>query len=260
MKHIIIIIAVLSLTACANYTQLTSGQSYLSRYKQAPAPHAYGDNQTSIEEKIRQAANVEPTLKFPARIGIARVEHGQLTTIPQAEAAAWRKAQDKLGKSFGDFIPVNPLVAEMVANSSQSTNAYRPSVHQTMNKIRLGAARQHLDLVLIYEALNKNERKSNILAIADLTIIGGFILPANNVEIEGLANAILIDVIQGYPYGVTNIVLKKEEIHVSTWGSSDREARYSRRVRTRAVTKLTKEVGKLFKRLQLELKQKRGKR
>lgn len=248
MRLIIAFITILSLTACTSTTQLTSGSSYLAQYRHIPAS-SNNTYDTGIEEKIRKVAAVEPTLKFPARIGLARIENGRLTTIPQSEARAWQKTQKKLGKQFGQFVPVNPLIAEMVADSTQSSHAYRPTVHNVMNKIRLGAARQHLDLVLIYETLNKNNRHSNILAIADLTIIGGFILPSNNIQIEGVANAILIDVIQGYPYGTTNAVLKKEEVHLSTWGSAGREREYSKTVRNKAVLKLTEKVENLLRRL-----------
>ncbi len=65
-------------------TQTTSGQDWLAAYSTGgQAPAAAGD----IEAQVRAAANVEPTLRFPARIGIARLGASGLRPIPADEAA-----------------------------------------------------------------------------------------------------------------------------------------------------------------------------
>ena len=73
-------------------------------------------------------------------------------------------------------------------------------MRETVWTIRLGAARQHLDVVLIYESFGKSQDRSNPLAITKLALIGYF-LPTENIEAEGLAQAVLVDVRNGYHYG-----------------------------------------------------------
>lgn len=246
------------LAACGHRTQTTSGASYLEKYKNVPiVAIANGDN-ISIEEQIRKVAAVEPVLTFPVRIGLARIDYGQLSVLPGEEVEAWEKVKDKLGHNFGEFVPLNPLVANMVSQSVASKNNTR--INDVMNKIRLGAARQHLDAVLIYEVYSKTDRNSNFLAIADLTIIGGFLLPSHSVEAEGFAKAMLIDVVQGYPYGTADVTLDKEEVYSTTWGSYNRERDLSDSVKTKAAVKLTEEVEKMFERLRWELAEKRTKK
>ena len=264
---LIMIICVLS-SACSRTIQTTSGGSYLQKYEsqvRASTPlHSFSNNQDevgsletiSLNEKILQVAAVEPTLTFPARVGIAKIERGDLTVIPEKEAEDWKKMQDNLGNNFGQLIPVNPLIANMVASSVALES--RTRMGDVIQKIRFGAARQHLDVVLIYEVYSKSDMDRNILAITDLTIVAGYFMPSRKVGAEGFANSILIDVIQGYPYGMTNIALEKEEMFTTLWGSDDTEEELSEQVKSRAAKKLAGEVEKMFTDLRLELAEKRA--
>ena len=77
----------LILSSCAYHTQTTSGSQYLARYagkEKAPAAAASSGaaSGTAVaapaaiaDSEILAAADVEPTLTFPARIGIARIDY-----------------------------------------------------------------------------------------------------------------------------------------------------------------------------------------
>lgn len=255
MKALLCLFLSLYLTACTTHTQTTSGQSYLDKYKNVPTLATTNEDNINIEAQIRQAAQVEPILSFPARIGLARIDNGRLSNIPGEEIEAWIKTRDKLGKDFGEFIPLSPLVTNMVSSSVESQNNSR--INNVINKIRLGAARQHLDAVLIYETYSKSDRQSNFLSIANITIIGGYILPSKAIEAEGFANAMLIDVIQGYPYGTAEVILDKEEMYTSSWGSQERQHKFSEKVKTKAAIKLAGEAERMFMLLRAELAEKR---
>ena len=123
---------------------------------------------------------------------------------------------------------------------------------QTINRIRLGSARQHLDVVLIYEVFSKTDKSMNPLSIADITLIGGYLLPSKNIKAEGLANAILIDVMQGYPYGSAQADVDKMEL-ATTWGAWKKEDRMRETIRSAAAIKLTGEVEKMLVELQQQL-------
>jgi hypothetical protein len=188
--------AVLLLSACTYATQTTSGRDWLATSPPKTVNMQPGD----IDEAVREAAAVEPTLRFPARIGIARLDHAQLTAIPPDEARAWTAAADRLGEAYGEFVPVSPLVAAMLDPVRDRDSQVSLSRH-AIEDIRLASARQHLDAVIIYEADATADTKSNPLSLAEWTLIGAFVVPTENVRAEGIAQATLLDVRNGYPYG-----------------------------------------------------------
>jgi hypothetical protein len=263
MKHAIIIIALsIALAGCSRTVQTTSGQEYLSQYSSVPIAPPVRVKSTdgtiveeikSIDQLVREAAAVEPVLKFPARIGLARIDGGSLTTIPAGEAEMWDKTREKLGSSFGEFVPVNPMLARMVAENPISR--YGAHAHGVIDVIRLGAAREHLDAVLIYEVFSKENSRSNILQVANASIIGGYILPSKLHNAEGLGNAILIDVVQAYPYGTLTTTVERARLSSSWgWGSdyADRE-KFAEKVKAQAAKQLSDEAYDLFIELRSQL-------
>ncbi len=256
MKYFFILCLVsLGLISCAT-TQTTSGQSYIAKYsndiKDRQRNKEVGNleynkkvenkdvsNGMGMKEKLLQVASVEPTLKFPARIGIARIDHGHLSNIPLDEAEAWKTLQNNLGEDFGELIPINTMIANLVSHDFESSDNKKT---QIINKIRLGAARQHIDAVIIYEPYSNLRRKSNLLNIADITIIGALILPSQNIEIEGFASAIFIDVFQAYPYGTVQVTLDKDEYHSTSWNLSYKQRKVSDMTKIKSSIKLISEV------------------
>ncbi len=78
-----------ALAACGYSTQVSSGKEYLSRYSAAASQAGDGSGRAKLDAQVREAANVEPTLVFPARIGIARLKDARLVPVAAAEAEAW---------------------------------------------------------------------------------------------------------------------------------------------------------------------------
>ncbi len=258
-----IISAFILMTGCTQHVQTTSGRAYLERYDHI-TPYSE-DEQDQADQKsqdinqlVREAAAVEPTLRFPARIGIARIDAGYLTSIPDTEVEAWEKSRQKLGDSFGEFIPVSPMIVSMVTASTnyETHKGYDHRITNVMNEIRLGAARQHLDAVLIYEVYSRENSDSNLLSIGNLTIIGAYLLPSKAVTTEGFANAMLIDVIQGYPYGTAEASLDKSEMS-TTFGRREKMEQMSDQIKSEVTIKLVTEVEDMFRDLQLDLLRKR---
>lgn len=245
------------LSACSTHTQTSSGRAYLDQYGPYYQNGGFENGNTGVgmDDLVREVASVEPILKFPAKIGIARIEYGKLTNIPEEEIEAWLIARDNIGSDIGEFIPLNTMIADMVSGNVQMKTKARLDV---ISKIRLGAARQHLDAVLIYEVYSKAEAKSNILSVANITLIGGYLLPSKGIEAEGFSNALLIDVVQGYPYGTAEVILDKEEAFSTSNNSRQNKDKLSNEVKTKAAIKLTKEVETLFAQLKQELGKKQG--
>lgn len=262
--------AALLVTACTSYTQTTSGAAYLDRYAEQAAVTGGG----AMDADIRAAADVEPTLAFPARVGIARIDNGRMSPVPRAEAEAWLAMAERLGPDWGQFVPISPLIVALAALQRSEPNAgygwdwrgremqcrdWQYCMAQTVNEIRVGAARQHVDAVLIYETSSEGESTSNPLAITKLALVGFFIAPSENAEAEGFAQALLVDVRNGYTYGFASAVVEDAAFTLSTSVNSDEAlASVMDEAKTAAAIELTAEVEQMARDLRLELAEKRA--
>ncbi len=233
-KHTLLLTTIaLTLTACATVPQYTSGQDYLSRYNTSKNT-TFAQN-TGTDAAVHHIAAVEPDLRFPARIGLARIgEYGRLVSVPMDEAQSWRSAAETLGSEFGDLIPVSPLVANMVSSQNGKNGA------EVIDHIRRGAARQHLDYVITYEVSDKTKSDGNALRIADLTVLGLFVLPSRNLKAEASASAILLDVRNGYPYLTGSTFADKKGIS-TVIGKGDRKDKLRNAARQVAVSQIAAE-------------------
>ena len=247
--------AVIGLSACSTTSQVTSGNEYLMRHDTVGT--ASIEEGKDFEETLRKVAAVEPTLKFPARIGLARIDNYNLISIPSHELKAWTEMWSNLEskEKFGELILVNPLIASMVSNDVKT----KDKTITPINQVRLAAARQHLDAVLIYEIQTKSVGKDNFLEVGNLTIIGTYILPSETVEAEGYAGAVLIDVMQGYPYGNTDVFVEKRKGFTTNSESGKRGKEMEDEIATAATLKLAPEVENLFKKVRAELEAKKTK-
>ncbi len=249
MFKALVLLSICLLTACST-TQTTSGKEYLARHTESVANNTFDSK--SFQDALRQAVSVEPTLRFPARIGIAKVTNGKLTNLSGDDVQIWDKLRQNLGPKLGELVPVNPLVAQTVSSTVAADNA------NELNKIRLGAARQHLDAVIIYETYSKADTRGNLISfIADVSLIGAFIVPANQVKAEGFASATLIDVMQAYPYGSVDTIVEKGDMLSTTIHNDDNKLALSDTVQRRATEKLVTEVEDMLQKLMATLSAKK---
>ena len=246
IKAFIPALSLACLAACSAHVQTTSGADYLARY--APYDEAApAASRSETDAAIREIAAIEPDLQFPARIGLARIgPYGDLVTIPGAELEIWSDLARAYGPEIGEFVPVSPLTASMV---SEPDGQARNRTGAVIDHIRKGAARQHIDYVLVYETGVTRHDKANGLALADLTIIGMFVLPSRDVEVEASASGILLDVRNGYPYATVTAYAEKRGLSraVSTW-STQREL--SATAEEKAVLELADDVKDALDQLQ----------
>lgn len=249
LRVLAVAIIAATLGGCSHNIQDSSGREYVNRSAELPGTTAERRADTdAFRAQLRKAASVEPGLRFPARIGIARIDRGEISAIPPAEAEAWQKLSERLGPRFGQFVPLSPLVAELVAGEQREAERRgrwdRASLADTIRKLRLGAARQHADLVLVYEVAGTGKDNATFLSAADLSIVGMFIVPSRHLKAEGIASALLLDVRNGYPYGTATARADDQNL-VPTIGSEARTGDLLRDVRTAAAVKLAGEVEKM---------------
>lgn len=239
------LLALLLLSGCANDVQTTSGAAYL-----AARPEFDARTGTEMDRAVAAAANVEPLLRFPARIGLARIRNGDISTIPPREADAWI-AFGRANGQYGTFVPISPLVAELTAGPAYDASGAR-AARSVIDRVRLGAARQQVDAVLVYTAASQTQDNSSPLSLLDLTIIGAYLVPSRSVGGEATASALLLDVRNGYPYG-TATATSRETGFVPSVGSGRRSSDLASDAEVAAVGKLTTEVDAMMRRLQTEL-------
>jgi len=202
-RIMMLMLALSIITGCAvRHTQDTSGQSYLSSFQADPyKPKKLKgiDEDLTINQEVIRAASIEPILKFPARIGLAKFENGKLVDISPRDWSDWNVLTEKHQK-LGDFVALNVLGTGGVNNGYVRFRGGRYNIEA----LRVAAAKQHLDALLIYEVDASSRDYRNALSVVDLTLVGGAVLPTRTINVESHARALLIDVRNGYPYGVAS--------------------------------------------------------
>lgn len=256
MKNLCITSALLAaslfISGCARSIQTSSGREYITRYAQEP--------RNDFDKAVMEAANVEPALRFPARIGLARIQNGELSSVPIEESEAWGELAEKMGPTYGEFVPVSPLILGLVAQPVRhDPNGWR-SRHtepgELIRNLRLASARQHFDAILIYEVFGASNSHLNPASVANLTIIGGFLMPGKTLKIKGFANALLVDVRNGYPYGTATAKVDSSAL-TTTWGSWDHQRSKEEKAAIGAALDLVPKVERMIVDLRQELNKQR---
>lgn len=249
----VVLSALLALGGCDHAAiQNTSGKAYLDGY--ANDQRASAAKGTEIDKAVRQAADVEPILRFPARFGLARISQSRLGPIPADEGEAWAVALAATGGKYGEFVPISPLVAAF-AKSEFANRPTQSPTERVVEEIRLGAARQHVDAVMVYEVSSRSGDKGGVLSVMDLTLIGAFIVPSRTLSGSAVAQGVLLDVRNGYPYLTVQASAAREGLHTSM-GSGAAARELGSEASTEAVKKLIEKLPPLFDELAVKRKQK----
>mgnify|MGYP007073244166 FL=1 len=111
--------------------------------------------------------------------------------------------------------------------------------------------------MLIYEPFGRSSEEGNILSVTKIALIG-FFLPTEDVLAEGFAQAVLVDVRNGYTYGTASAVSAQPTRRLSTSGNSHKVQEDARaEAQARAVEQLTGEVETMVRDLRLALAEQR---
>ena len=261
-KNLTLIIGLVVLSGCSmrHQVQTTSGQSFLSQY-QSDVDFSRSTRDIKKEgkaasdhfnSKVSKAAQIEPILRFPARIGVVRVENGSVTDVPQSEVGGWTKLSES-HNYLGELVFVNVLgMGDVTMNRYGRPLGHSPS-GGSIEAIRLAAARQHLDAVLIYELGVRTRKNKNALSVVDITLVGGAFLPTRSITAKSNARALLLDVRNGYPYGSAYSDSELKNFSTS-WNSQERSDVLKERALVESYKLLMPKVDKLFVELHRRMK------
>lgn len=203
---------VLLLAACGTAARTTAPTTtegdHLGRYA-AEAAVAKGQ---AIDPALRRTILSEPALRFPARIGLARLETGTVSAVPQGEAEAWLAMVQDLGPGWGELVPIGPLEVALAAPQGGGGDC-RPDAPGTaspcdpsepavlLGDIRRAAVRQRLDAVLIYEVVGERRQGLDPAAVTDLAPVSNLLRLIAAGGSAGHAQGVLMDARHGAVYG-----------------------------------------------------------
>jgi hypothetical protein len=235
--------------------QTTSGRAYLAKYKDISnnSTNSFSSSEQDFQKELIAVASVEPILQFLAKIGIVRIHEGYLSTIPPEEIAIFEQYRNKVDKDLGAIVPFSLIVSDTVGEQ------YDDPIY-LMRKIRLTAARQHMDAVLVYETTSQSNRESNLLDnLGDLILIGDYVLPSQKITASGQVSAVLIDVMQAYPYGQVYATTKNNVSYSTTNRQNDALDETKREQNIQAVKEITPKVIAMLKNLKEKFIQSKAK-
>lgn len=282
LRSFVFVSLAVTMLGCGNHSvQTTSGKSYLAKYealgktKSIERPEststAPGERAT-FEQALKHVADIEPTISFPARIGIAKIgcptvtggdvdyarivkACGQVQPLFPEEVQAWTEMASNLGPSYGTIVPLSPLVIDEALSEAARIGADVASLSR-VDRVRLGAARQHLDSIIIYETQQTSTEETNALAIGDLTLIGAFVLPSKRMEGQAYAAAIMIDPVTGYPYGQIEASAESDGRYSPRVGASAKKREVMLAAEANVVKVLAAETEMAIRNLRLALAEK----
>lgn len=266
------VLVALMLGCTGHSVQTTSGKDYLAKYNikrnagEVAAKHRSEPARTAhatFDQALHHVADIEPTISFPARIGVAKIgcqlesNCDWLLPLRPAEVEAWSEMASNLGASFGSIVPMNPLFLEEALTEARRIGLDISGL-TAIDGVRLGAARQHLDGIIIYETQHKTSEETNALALGDLTLIGAFVLPSKRIEGQAYAAAIMVDPVTGYPYGQVEASAESDSHFTSRVGANSGKQSAKEDAEARVVQALAAETEKAIRGLRLAIAEKKA--
>jgi len=184
----------------------------------------------SPDAAIAEARGLRPQLRFPCRIAV-------YFKPPQDRTWHWT-TEDKAAldgcaaalKKEGIAADVFPL-PELVINKNDSK--------LDMKDLRLAAAKCGADALFVVYGAAQTDSYKNFAMVLDLTVVGGFIVPASHRDSLFLIEGVLLDVDNGYIY--TGVQAESEgKIVRPTFLIEDKDA--VAKAKTKAVTQFGEDL------------------
>jgi hypothetical protein len=176
MRKLWLVVAALSLSGCATGFDRGTLAARLS-----------GEPLEVNDEDVRKALELKPQLNFPCRVAVY--------FAPDSNGMWHWTARDKQWlQRCAETLRAEGIVSELFVLSDAV-------VQGTGHKaLRLAAAKHGADALLVVKGVVQVDSYLNPLAVANLTIVGGFLVPGSNRDALFLMQGYLLDVGNGYLY------------------------------------------------------------
>jgi hypothetical protein len=158
---------------------------------------AAGQDTAGVVFDVPSFADVEPEIRFPACIGIARIEDGAVTQIPVGEGVVWDAQFDLLGDAVGRKVDV------------LMTSAADPVV--ALADLREDGRAAGLDYAVVYELAFDESPGEGPSAVDLLRVFPTFEGEQSSDPARAAGAAVLMDIADGRMYGVASAIVIESE-------------------------------------------------
>jgi rhombotail lipoprotein len=140
-----------------------------------------------VDEDIKEITALKPQLRFPCRIAVA------LTTTGQSECR-WTPKDRQCMELWARSLRQEGIATDVVFMS----NMFLKSA--TLREMRATAARYGADALLVVKGTAASTSRTNALALLNLTVLGGYVVPGSRCDALYLLEGGLVDVNNGFLY------------------------------------------------------------
>jgi hypothetical protein len=141
---------------------------------------------TVTDDEIKTIQSLKAQLRFPCRIAVAL----------QADGGDWRWTfnDKKAMNGWADSLRHQGIASEVVFMSGRFSRG------ETLKELRAAAAKYGADALLVLKGTAATEDRHNPLAVLNVTVVGGFILPGSHRDALFVMEGVLVDVNNGFLY------------------------------------------------------------
>jgi hypothetical protein len=139
------------------------------------------------DDEVRKALELQPQLVFPCKVAMYLYE-------PSGRDWRWTDKDKKFILQWMDSLKRDGLVSDAFFMSGMFASG------SSMKEIRLSAAQHGADAVLVFKAGYQTDSYLNPAALLNLTILGGYIIPASHRDALFIIQGGLVDVKNGLLY------------------------------------------------------------
>jgi hypothetical protein len=142
------------------------------------------------EEEIAKAQSLKPQLTFPCRVAIY---------LPPQVSGRWKAKEKEIVDSWETSLKKDGIVSEMFVMAEMFTQGNEAKTPNLMD-LRVAAAKHGANALLVIQGDCEVESYKNPAAVFNLTIIGGYVVPASHRDALVTLQGALVDVGNGFLY------------------------------------------------------------
>src|SRR5262245_40190131 len=139
-----------------------------------------------LDDDVKQVLALRPQLAFPCRIAVY---------LKPDTNFRWTGKDKELVDAWA-----NTLKREGIASDVFLMNEMFATRNSSLKELRVAAAKHGADAVFVVQGAVQTDRYCNPASILNLTVIGGFIIPASHCDALFVIEGGLVDVSNGYLY------------------------------------------------------------
>ena len=148
---------------------------------------SWAESRETNDQEIRTIQSLRPQLVFPCRIAVALED--------KRGSERWSSDDRRQLQQWAKSLEAEGLASDVVFMSSMFIQK-----GESLRDLRAAAARYGADALLVLSRGTDRDEWMNSLAAFNLTIVGGFVVPASHSRARHVIQAGLIDVNNGYLY------------------------------------------------------------